>query len=152
VLERIRGTKNVEAEFLDMEDAVRASQQGNWRKLFTRAYSPQLTCAVVIPFFQQFTGINAIMFYAPQIFNSLGSGRSASLLSAVIIGAINAASTLIAIFTVDRCGNMPMLSRPAPAVPLPETEYAPSAEATLQAGASDVGKPEVPGHGSLHGV
>lgn len=102
-MERIRGTKNVDAEFADMEEAVAASRQGNWRKLFTRAYRPQLTCAVLIPFFQQFTGINAIMFYAPQIFNSLGSGRTSSLLSAVIIGAINAVSTLIAIFTVDRC-------------------------------------------------
>lgn len=37
--------------------------------------------------------INAVMFYAPQLFNSLGSGKSASLLSAVIIGAINAVST-----------------------------------------------------------
>ncbi|BDA43292.1 Sugar transport protein MST4 [Coccomyxa sp. Obi] len=104
VLERIRGTKNVDAEFADMLDAVELSKLGNWRKLFTRQHRPQLTAALLIPFFQQFTGINAIMFYAPQIFNSLGSGKSSSLLSAVIIGAINCAATLIAIFTVDRFG------------------------------------------------
>ncbi|KAK9914843.1 hypothetical protein WJX75_001199 [Coccomyxa subellipsoidea] len=104
VLERIRGTKNVEAEYQDMQDAVELSKLGNWRKLFTRLYRPQLLATLVIPFFQQFTGINAIMFYAPQIFNSLGSGKSSSLLSAVIIGGVNCAATLIAIFIVDRFG------------------------------------------------
>lgn len=73
MLERIRGTKNVEAEFLDMEDAVAASRQGNWRKLFTRTHRPQLTCAILIPFFQQFTGINAIMFYGQALMFSAGA-------------------------------------------------------------------------------
>lgn len=70
VLERIRGTKNVLAEYQDMQDAVELSKLGNWRKLFTRLYRPQLVATLVIPFFQQFTGINAIMFYGARSFAS----------------------------------------------------------------------------------
>ena len=53
---------------------------------------------------QQFTGINAIMFYVPVLFSTLGSGRSASLLNTVIIGAVNVLATFVAIFTVDKAG------------------------------------------------
>lgn len=65
VLERIRGTKNVDAEFADMQDAVELSKLGNWRKLFTRQHRPQLTAALLIPFFQQFTGVCTAHCVAP---------------------------------------------------------------------------------------
>jgi hypothetical protein len=57
----------------------------------------------------QFTGINAIIFYAPVLFNSLGSGKTASLLSTVIIGVVNVLSTLVAVFTVDKFGRRALL-------------------------------------------
>ncbi|KAL0435022.1 UNVERIFIED_CONTAM: Sugar transport protein 8 [Sesamum radiatum] len=46
--------------------------------------------------FQQFTGINVIMFYAPVLFQTMGLGADASLLSAVVTGSINSVSTLVA--------------------------------------------------------
>lgn len=59
--------------------------------------------------FQQFTGINAIMFYAPVLFDSLGFGGDASLYSAVITGAVNVLSTVVAIYLVDRLGRRVLL-------------------------------------------
>ncbi|RWW15446.1 hypothetical protein GW17_00020714 [Ensete ventricosum] len=47
--------------------------------IMQRKYGPQLTMAVLIPFFQQLTGINVIMFYAPVSFETVGSGDDASL-------------------------------------------------------------------------
>ena len=70
--------------------------------------SAQISCcclqtgSVLIPFFQQFTGINTIMFYATQLFDVLGYGANASLLNTAIIGAVNVGSTIIAIVLVDR--------------------------------------------------
>ena len=58
--------------------------------------------AVLIPFFQQFTGINTIMFYASQLFVVLGAGQNSALLNTAIIGAVNVGSTLAAIILVDR--------------------------------------------------
>lgn len=59
--------------------------------------------------FQQFTGINAIMFYAPVLFNTLGFGANASLYSAVITGAVNVLSTVVSIYSVDKLGRRILL-------------------------------------------
>ena len=60
------------------------------------------TGSILIPFFQQFTGINTIMFYATQLFDVLGYGQNAALLNTAIIGAVNVGSTILAIVLVDR--------------------------------------------------
>lgn len=59
--------------------------------------------------FQQCTGINSIMFYAPVLFNTLGFGSEASLYSAVITGAVNVLSTLVSIYSVDKIGRRALL-------------------------------------------
>lgn len=59
--------------------------------------------------FQQFTGINAIMFYAPVLFNTLGFKNDAALYSAVITGAINVISTIVSIYSVDKLGRRKLL-------------------------------------------
>uniref|UniRef100_A0A1D2AEF1 Major facilitator superfamily (MFS) profile domain-containing protein n=2 Tax=Auxenochlorella protothecoides TaxID=3075 RepID=A0A1D2AEF1_AUXPR len=108
VLERLRGTKDVEAEMEDILEATElaslVSLRQSYTMLLTKAYRPQLILSCLIPFFQQFTGINAIMFYVPVIFNSLGSGRRASLLNTIIINAVNFVATFLSILTVDRLG------------------------------------------------
>jgi len=51
-------------------------------------------------------GINTIMFYAPQLFDALGSSRQQALLTHVIIGVVNVVTTLVAVFTVDSLGRV----------------------------------------------
>jgi sugar porter (SP) family MFS transporter len=113
VLQRIRGTENIQIEY---EDILLATQQakmiqnGNpYRTLFSREYRPQLVITVLMPFFQQFTGINAVIFYSPILFQSLGTGDKAALESTVIVGAVNVLSTLVAVFGVDRFGRRALL-------------------------------------------
>ena len=65
-------------------------------------YRPHLTFALAIPFFQQFTRINFIMFYASVLFKTIGFGKNASLMSAVVTGTINVVATLVSIFDGDR--------------------------------------------------
>eukprot|EP00887_Chlorella_sp_A99_P000118 scaffold16.g118.t1 len=109
VLEKIRGTVEVDAEFDDIseaaESAKKISQPQAWKNILTKKeYRPSLVLAIAIPTFQQWTGINAIMFYVPVLFSSMGSGKQASLLNAVIIGAVNLCSTFVSIYLVDRAG------------------------------------------------
>ncbi|KAK9917567.1 hypothetical protein WJX75_005843 [Coccomyxa subellipsoidea] len=106
ILELMRGTKSVDAELADIKDAVmEASKHNSSLRLFTqRRHLPQLLFAILIPIFQQFTGINAFIFYAPQIFITLGMAQTASLLGIVIVTAINIGATLLAIYLVDRVG------------------------------------------------
>jgi hypothetical protein len=77
--------------------------KGAWATMFRRRYLPQLVMTIALPIFNQFDGINSIMFYAPQLFDGIGQGASQALLTHVIIGAVNVATTLVAVFTVDRC-------------------------------------------------
>ena len=107
MLQRIRGVEDVDAEFDDIVEAVAVAQsvtESPYRTILRRRYLPQLVISILIPTFQQFTGINAIMFYAPQLFQAVGQGEDASLLNTVIMGSVNVISTLVAIWAVDRCG------------------------------------------------
>ncbi|XP_058090281.1 sugar transport protein MST6-like [Magnolia sinica] len=106
MLQKVRGTTDVDEEF---EDLIQASQIAKlvdhpWKNIMERKYRPQLIMAIAIPFFQQLTGINVIMFYAPVLFKTLGFGDDASLMSAVITGLVNVLATFVSIVTVDRYG------------------------------------------------
>jgi MFS family permease len=106
VLQKIRGTNNVDVEFDDIVEAVRisASVKNPWRTITRRRYWPQLIISILVPIFQQLTGINAIMFYAPQLFQAAGHSAESALLSTVITGAVNVGSTFVAIVLADRIG------------------------------------------------
>ncbi|KAK3021583.1 hypothetical protein RJ639_046290 [Escallonia herrerae] len=111
VLRKIRGTDNIEPEFLELVEASRIAKQVKhpFRNLLQRRNRPQLIIAMALQIFQQFTGINAIMFYAPVLFNTLGFGSDAALYSAVITGAVNVISTIVSIYTVDKLGRRVLL-------------------------------------------
>ncbi|KAJ7000598.1 hypothetical protein NC653_011152 [Populus alba x Populus x berolinensis] len=67
--------------------------------------------AVAIPFLQQLTGMNVVMFYAPVLLQSIGFERNASLLSTVITGAVNILATGVSIYGSDKSGRRsPFLS------------------------------------------
>ncbi|GAA0160189.1 secondary carrier transporter [Lithospermum erythrorhizon] len=103
---RIRGVPSVDEEFNDLVAASDASKlvEHPWKNILQRKYRPQLTMAILIPFFQQLTGINVIMFYAPVLFKTIGFGDDASLMSAVITGGVNVLATIVSIYGVDKWG------------------------------------------------
>ncbi|XP_022862647.1 sugar carrier protein C-like [Olea europaea var. sylvestris] len=107
LLKRIRGVENVDAEFNDILAAKNEARlvQNPWQNIFKRlCYRPQLVMSILIPFFQQLTGINMVMFYAPVLFKTIGFGSNASLMSAVITGIINALATLVSVAFADKWG------------------------------------------------
>ncbi|KAJ4846795.1 hypothetical protein Tsubulata_014110 [Turnera subulata] len=106
VLEKIRGTHDVNAEFEDMVDAseLANSIKHPFRNILEKRNRPQLVMAVCLPAFQILTGVNSILFYAPVLFQSMGFGGNASLYSSALTGAVLCSSTFISIATVDRLG------------------------------------------------
>ncbi|KAJ4709659.1 Sugar transport protein [Melia azedarach] len=111
ILEKIRGTKNVNAEYQDMMDAseLANSIKHPFRNILQRRNRPQLVMAICMPMFQILTGINSILFYAPLLFQSMGFGKDASLYSSALTGAVLASSALISIAAVDRLGRRALL-------------------------------------------
>ncbi|XP_028758972.1 sugar transport protein 10-like [Neltuma alba] len=106
MLQKIRGTQNVDEELQDLIEASEAARlvEHPWKNILQPRYRPQLIFCSFIPFFQQLTGINVIMFYAPVLFKTIGFGNDASLMSAVITGCVNVVATLVSIFSVDKFG------------------------------------------------
>jgi len=64
---------------------------------------------ILLSVFQQFVGINVVLYYAGDIFRSMGSGNDSSLLQTIIVGIVNLTFTVVAIFTVDRFGRKPLM-------------------------------------------
>ncbi|EPS68632.1 hypothetical protein M569_06138, partial [Genlisea aurea] len=110
-LRKIRGVENVDEEFEQIREASEIAKRvkNPYRNLLKKSSFPMLFISVIIQIFQQFTGINAVMFYAPVLFQTVGFRNDGSLLSAVITGTINVVSTLIAVAAVDRFGRRKLL-------------------------------------------
>ncbi|KAK4405707.1 Sugar transport protein 8 [Sesamum angolense] len=110
-LQKIRGVDNVDAEFQQIVTGCEQAKQVKrpFKKLFKKSGFPALFISTIIQVFQQFTGINAIMFYAPVLFQTLGFKSDASLLSAVITGLVNVGATFVSIYAVDKVGRRKLL-------------------------------------------
>jgi SP family arabinose:H+ symporter-like MFS transporter len=77
--------------------------------LFQKKYSAPITLAILFAVFNQVSGINAIIYYAPRIFEMAGFGAHTSLLSSVGIGLVNFTFTLIAINFIDKVGRKTLM-------------------------------------------
>ena len=68
-----------------------------------------LFVGIMLSVFQQFVGINAVLYYAPLMFKNMGAATDSALLQTIIVGIANVAFTLVALVTVDRWGRKPLL-------------------------------------------
>jgi sugar porter (SP) family MFS transporter len=79
-------------------------------ELFAPAMRLVLMIGIVVAIVQQISGINAVFFYAPMIFEQSGIGTDASFAQAVLVGLINLVFTIVAIVLIDRIGRKPLLN------------------------------------------
>lgn len=86
-------------------DADRATSEN----IFIRKYRFPLILAFCIAFFNQLSGINAFLYYAPRILEEAGLGTSTALLSSIGIGAVNMLFTLLGIYLIDRMGRKQLM-------------------------------------------
>lgn len=78
-------------------------------RLFARAHSFPVTCAIAIAMFNQLSGINALLYYAPHIFELGGAAADSALLQSIAIGGTNLLFTIAALFLIDRFGRRPLI-------------------------------------------
>jgi MFS transporter, SP family, galactose:H+ symporter len=110
ILTRIRGN-DVTAEFKEIQDSLSVTgDQGHWTDLFRPAVRPALLVGVGLAVFQQITGINTVIYYAPTILQRAGiSSASGAILATAGIGVVNVLMTLVSMWLVDRMGRRPLL-------------------------------------------
>jgi SP family galactose:H+ symporter-like MFS transporter len=96
-----------------LEGVPRADEDGTRREhvdaLLRSPARSRLVTAVTLAGIQQLSGINAVIYYAPSIMAKTGLNASDSIISSVIVGAVNAAATVLAFRLVDRLGRRPLL-------------------------------------------
>jgi sugar porter (SP) family MFS transporter len=111
-LRRLRGPHaDIEAELQTLrQDARREGKAAPWSALRAARLRPALIVGIGLAAFQQITGINTVIYFAPQIFQAAGmSSASVAILATAGVGAVNVALTIAAIWLVDRVGRRPLL-------------------------------------------
>ena len=112
-LSRLRGPGwDVDRELIEMVRTAKeeAGQRAGYRALLEPAIRPALIVGVGLFFLQQLSGINAVIYYAPEIFNHAGfDSANTQMLATVGIGTVNVLTTIVAMFLIDRIGRKPLL-------------------------------------------
>lgn len=88
---------------------IKASVNSLTEKLFNKKFYKPLLLAFLLAFFNQLSGINAIIYYAPKVFEMAGIGRDGALLSTVGIGIINLLFTIVGWYLIDRFGRRTLM-------------------------------------------
>jgi MFS transporter, SP family, galactose:H+ symporter len=111
VLQRLRSdTEEIKSEVREIREQLKISQEGWGLFRSNPNFRRSVWLGVALQIMQQLTGINVVMYYAPRIFGMAGYASSHDQLwGTVIVGAVNVASTFIAIGLVDRWGRKPIL-------------------------------------------
>jgi sugar porter (SP) family MFS transporter len=106
-LRRLRDNSDIDAEVREVREV--AQREGGLRDLVSPRVRPLLLVGVMLAVFQQITGINTVIYYAPTLLQGAGFGNSGALLANVINGAVNVGMTIVAIRLLDKVGRRPLL-------------------------------------------
>jgi SP family galactose:H+ symporter-like MFS transporter len=111
VLVRIRDLDDVNVEIEEIKASLaQQAESGHWTDLLRRQIRPALVVGLGLAVFQQITGINTVIYYAPKILQAAGfNSASGAILATVGVGIVNVAMTIMAMFLVDRVGRRPLL-------------------------------------------
>jgi SP family xylose:H+ symportor-like MFS transporter len=109
VLQKINTDEDAVQVQTEIENSLNQEDKNQWKYLANPLFKKALFVGVGLSILQQLTGINAILYYAPEIFKSLGSAADTSLLETSILGVVNLIFTLLAIKWVDKMGRKPLL-------------------------------------------
>lgn len=104
VLIRTSGEKFAHIELKEIQQTLKNQEESTYRDLLAPKIKPLLFIGIILAIFQQITGINTIMYYAPKIFANVGQSNGPALLQTIAIGGINLIFTLVAMVLIDRFG------------------------------------------------
>jgi sugar porter (SP) family MFS transporter len=108
VMRTVRG-REAEKELEHIRLALPGRRSGSWSGVFGRRMRFVMVFVTGLAFFQQITGVNAVLYFLPTIFARAGGGLESAFRQTAIVGAVNLAMTLVAMRWVDRLGRKPLL-------------------------------------------
>jgi sugar porter (SP) family MFS transporter len=108
ILTRINGATEANREFQEITETLKATK-GRLVELFHPGMFKILIIGILLAVFQQVTGINVVMYYAPAIFKSAGFGNDSALLQTALMGMVNLTFAVVSMFFVDKMGRKPLM-------------------------------------------
>jgi SP family xylose:H+ symportor-like MFS transporter len=108
VLARLVGDAEAHQTIREIEQSLILPKRATGTNLFAFG-GLVIVAGIMLSVFQQFVGINAVLYYAPLMFKNLGASTDSALWQTVIVGLANVIFTVVAILTVDRLGRKPLL-------------------------------------------
>jgi MFS transporter, SP family, arabinose:H+ symporter len=113
ILTKVGGDEHAQSEFdsikKTLEHKTGVGMAAQAKELFTKKMKLILIIGFGLAVFQQLSGINAILYYAPMIFESAGGGRDTAFMQAVVLGLVFMVLTIASMFFIDRLGRKPLL-------------------------------------------
>jgi SP family xylose:H+ symportor-like MFS transporter len=110
ILIRIHGEEIAAKEIKEIRNNIKAESTKKKASIFNKTMLPIVIIGTVLSVLQQFTGINAVLYYGADIFEqALGFGQDDVLLQQILLATVNLLFTFIAMFTVDKLGRKPLL-------------------------------------------
>ena len=110
ILKKIGGEEYAEVTVQEIQRGVaKKEEKGKLADILQSKYATIMIIALGIAFFQQITGINAVFYYAPTIFEQAGGSTDSSFLQAIVVGLTNLVFTFVAIWLIDKLGRKPLL-------------------------------------------
>ena len=103
------GTLNVPAQIAAIRESLHQELRGKAEPLFCRAHAKPIFLAITVAMFNQLDGINALMYYAPRIFEMTGAGQNLALLQSIAVGGTNLVFTLIGMSLIDWVGRRQLI-------------------------------------------
>lgn len=107
ILQKINPETDLETKMQEIKQQSETKVSGE--NIFMKKYRFPLILAFLVAFFNQLSGINAFLYYAPRIFEEAGLGASTALLSSIGIGVVNLVFTLLGVFLIDRLGRKQLM-------------------------------------------
>ncbi len=110
VLKRIHGDEVAQMEIREIENSIKKEESKVKLSVFAKGVFSIIVIGTVLSVLQQFTGINAVLYYGADIFEqALGFGKEDVLQQQVLLAAVNLIFTFVAMATVDRFGRKPLI-------------------------------------------
>ncbi|OPC01221.1 MFS transporter [Elizabethkingia ursingii] len=109
ILSQINGNTAAQQELDSINESLKDEAPFSLASLKGSKLKKALITGILLAVFSQFTGINAIMYYAPEIFKSTGTGTDSAFIQTILVGVINVVFTLVAIKYVDSWGRKKLL-------------------------------------------
>lgn len=108
-LQRLLGKKDVSLQIKEIDESLANEGASGWGQMFRKPLLPLVGVAFGLFVFQQLSGINAIMYYGPNVFEMAGFGEDAKFMAQLLMGLTNVLATVLGVSIVDKVGRRPLL-------------------------------------------